>query len=142
MRWGIAAMGLVLVACGGNGDEGAEASPSPSHDLGGVFTISGDSDSVLQRESQCTGTGGYDDIRNGTQVRVSDEDGELLAVGSLGEGLVSQDSTPIFTKCHFPISVSDVPEARFYSIEVSHRGEISYSKAELEQRNWNVEFNL
>ena len=69
-------------------------------------------------------------------MTVKSGSGETIATGELGFG-TSGDS-----ECSFPIEVNDVPNSKYYRIEVSHRGELTYSKEELESRNWNVSFSL
>jgi hypothetical protein len=85
----------------------------------------------------CTGEGGYDDIRAGAAVIVKDESGKVLATGSLGSGKITDPAT-----CEFSFSLADVPDAKFYQIEVSHRGALTYSRDDLDKRGWKVEFTL
>lgn len=83
-----------------------------------TFTLNGD----LAAES-CIGTGGYRDINAGATVTVYDATGKVVAVGSLGEG--TRDSGAIY--CRFPFSIPEVPDnSDFYSVEVSHRGEVTF----------------
>jgi hypothetical protein len=84
----------------------------------------------------CEGTSGYDDIDEGTQVTVTDGAGKTLGVGNLGIGRNESGS------CSFEFSIPNVADADFYKIEVSHRGELSYSKKELVAKNWRVEVAL
>jgi hypothetical protein len=35
-----------------------------------------------------------------------------------------------------------VSDSEFYSIEVSNRGEVTYSRAELESQGWSLKFKL
>ena len=86
--------------------------------------------------SGCSGSGGYDDIDFGTEVVVRDGDGQLLATSMLESG---EDD---LLGCTFPFEVTDVPNADFYSIEVSHRGDLSYSHSEMEANGWVVGFEL
>lgn len=127
-----AGLALLLAGCGG-GDE----------TITGSIQIFGQSDSVTSSGDTCSGAGGYDDIEEGAQVTVKDGDGDLLATADLGPGEVTDEdnSTDSFTQCDLPFTV-DVPASDFYVIEVSHRGEISYSREELEKKNWKVELSL
>lgn len=44
--------------------------------------------------------------------------------------------------CRFPFTVMSVPASDFYLIEVAHRGGLTYSAAELKNREWAVELTL
>lgn len=75
----------------------------------------------------CQGSGGYSDMQEGAQVIVADQDGTTLALGSLGAGVQSTVSI-----CVFPVMVSHVPAGKkFYGIEVTHRGFVQYTEAQL-----------
>ncbi|MFF4318852.1 hypothetical protein [Streptomyces sp. NPDC001568] len=96
-----------------------------------TFTLTGtmalsDSDGFLSlTDNGCAGKGGYKDIRTGTSVTVYDDAGKVVATGSLGDG------TRTGLTCAFPVSVADVPKgARFYQVEVSHRGKLTVAKDE------------
>jgi hypothetical protein len=87
--------------------------------------------------SSCIGSGGYDDIRDGTSVTVRSETGETLATGRLGAGEYIDG-----VGCTYPITVEGVGDAEFYRVEVSHRGEVEYSRSELEANDWSVDVSL
>jgi hypothetical protein len=92
-------------------------------------TLQLNSDSVttsgLPMGFACAGNGGYSDIGPGAAVTISDESGKLLAKGSI-EGSYAQAGSCVLT-----FKVFDVPAgAKFYKLEVSHRGEMSYTEAE------------
>ena len=70
----------------------------------------------------CAGTGGYADIRVGTQVTVMDAEGRLIGVGTLGDGRDSSASGG----CECALAVRDVPEVNFYRVEGSRRGMLAY----------------
>lgn len=73
----------------------------------------------------CAGDGGYDDIRGGALVTVQDSSGKIVGTGALDSGY---DSGII---CVFSFRVADVPDdSDFYSVEVSHRGGLTYTNAE------------
>ncbi|MFE4501722.1 hypothetical protein ACFRFQ_17865 [Rhodococcus sp. NPDC056743] len=95
----------------------------------GSFAITGTmslSSSDAQRiGSGCVGDGGYDDIRPGAEVKVTDEAGKTLATGRLEGGETSNG------ECVLPFTVSGVPAgSTFYQVEISHRGGLTYSEAE------------
>lgn len=103
-----------------------------THVIQGEFTLL-DSDTA---SNDCVGTGGYNDIAPGVSVTVRDGSGSTLATGRLGEG---EALTGL--GCTYKFNV-EVPDAAFYRVEVSHRGELEYSKAELENADWKVDASL
>jgi hypothetical protein len=117
-----------LFACGGGG-----------HTLSGNIHVVeqlglGSENKVGQA---CTGTGGYTDLHAGTSVVVKNEDGKVLATGTLDAGKIVALET-----CGFKFNVANVPDANFYQVEVSHRGEVTYSKKDLDDRRWNIDLSL
>jgi len=85
----------------------------------------------------CTGMGGYDDIQQGAAVVVRDESNKVLATSSLKGGKIVALET-----CGFDFTVDNVPDANFYQVEVSHRGAVTYSKADLDSKGWKVALSL
>ena len=80
-----------------------------------------------QADTECHGTGGYDDMDEGGQVKVT-VDGKTVGTGSLEKG-VSIDQN---YGCKFAFNVADVPGgSKFYSVEVTHRGAIDYKEEDL-----------
>lgn len=57
----------------------------------------------------CLGLGGYSDMQAGTEVTVKDEDGTLLASGSLREGTLDEVVEDVLLFCKFPFTIEDVP---------------------------------
>jgi hypothetical protein len=97
------------------------------------FTLTGtlqlNSDSIttsgLPIGYKCAGEGGYNDIGPGAAINVSDETGKLLAKGAI-ESSYGQSGS-----CMLTFKIHNVPGgATFYKVEVSHRGEMSYTEAE------------
>lgn len=110
----VAAIGALLLAgCGGDS----------------TFTASGKLGLVAvdAASDDCSsGTGGYSDIHEGASVVISDADGKKLAVGSLKAGKDIGDGL-----CVFDFKVPNVRSgAGPYGVEVSHRGEISFTEKE------------
>lgn len=136
--------------------------------LTGRFTLS-DNDSLRGGPETCRGTGGYSDFGPGMNVTVRNGSGEIVASGNTAnlviEEYFSDDATEEraegsdedngddmspeeladmmfeFLGCTVVFEV-DVPKEDFYAIEVGRRGELSYSRAELEERNWGVSLTL
>jgi hypothetical protein len=84
----------------------------------------------------CSGETGYGDIDEGTDVKIKDSSGDLIGSSSLESGIID-DGT-----CVFEFTVSDVADASYYSVEVSYRGDLSYSKSEMEDKDWDVDLTL
>ncbi|MBC3190987.1 hypothetical protein H7X46_07920 [Pseudonocardia sp. C8] len=74
---------------------------------------------------ECRGQGGYSDIRGGATVTVYDAEGGVVGTGQLEPGAGS------YGQCTFFFEVRDVPRSDFYLVEVSHRGKVPYSAAEV-----------
>ncbi|TQS29098.1 hypothetical protein [Microbispora sp. KK1-11] len=81
----------------------------------------------------CVMDGGYSDIRQGAQVVVSDEKGTTIAIGNLGEGTLDLPNLQAWgtRSCVFPFLVKAPAGRRFYGVEVSHRGRLQYTEAQL-----------
>lgn len=93
--------------------------------LRGAMTLTGDNVPTGDTNEDCTGYSGYEDITKGAGVTVYDSSGRVVASGALGTG------KPKSAACVFPVTVPDVPGgAKFYQVEVSHRGKITVSSAE------------
>ncbi|MFF3845654.1 hypothetical protein [Streptomyces sp. NPDC002328] len=94
-----------------------------------TFTLTGNfeltEDAVSNGLGGCKGSGGYDDIAEGTAVTVYDAAGTVIATGELG------DSTLNSGTCAFGVAVDNVPKGEdFYKVEISHRGTVQLSAAD------------
>ena len=129
----VASAALALTSCGalpGIGGGTAKApSPTPTTLMvSGALTLHGSYNGGIEDDSKCSGSLGYDDIAAGAQVVIADSDGKTVALGQLNDGFVASDS------CIFTFVVRDVPKGnRFYSVEVSHRGGVQFSEAQLRE---------
>lgn len=116
--------------------------PEPEeHDITGTMTLRDDESiyhATAQAKGLCLGMRGYDDLQTGAPVVVRDGTGATIATGSLGVGISDQAAG----KCIWPVEVYDVPESDFYEIEVTHRGGLTYSAAEMERMDWTVELSI
>lgn len=139
----------VAVLEGEAGSPARSSTSATSHTITGTITIIGQIVGSSDRTSGviepiddtfCTGGGGFDDIRNGASVVVRDQTGVTIATGNIGPG--KPDPAFPSVTCVFPFTVLDVPQVAFYEIEVSHRGGVSFSHAELETDNWEVDLEL
>lgn len=136
---------LLFTGCSGSsGKAKAQATPPPeTHTLAGDFVLNYASGGGWGYEgADCSGGGGYSDIREGTSVVVTDDAGKTLGLGQLqaGSAQLNAYQAPVICKFHF--AVPDLPDSRFYKVEVSHRGEQTYSKQQLESSLWLVTLTL
>jgi len=119
----------------------AQAAWASDHTVGGELTLSGD---IYQHS--CTGSGGYDDISAGTQVVVRDGNNHVIGTGRLGPGhgtsQLNRNDATLFDACTFKFKVKGVPETKFYSVEISHRGGLTYSLADMKKAKWKVHATL
>lgn len=157
---------LALIAgCGGAGASIVTTSPTVAptltlaptptteptqitHTLTGSFDLTGP---VSFTEDDCFGTNGsgYDDVASGLQVVVKDGNGSVIATGALGKGVFKgekefsgQTEGDSYGDCIFPVAVYNVPEVPFYSVEVGHRGALTYSLADMQKSAFTVAFTL
>lgn len=154
---GIAAavvVGAVLLAVIATGQGGEPK-------LTGDFTLT-DTDSVIGTAESCSGTGGYSDFGPGMNVTVRNGAGEIVASGQTegldaenfldtdaseesesGDGSPREVAEQMFDLlgCTVVFEV-EVPTEDFYIIEAGRRGELSYSRGELEELDWNVSLSL
>ena len=109
-----------------------------SRKIRGIFKLT---DSRVERMgSLCYGTGGYSDIKSGLKVVVKNERQKIIGVSSLSGDSYTGNYPGVV--CEFPFVVEDLPKAKFYTIEVGRRGELTYPYDELEEQNWEVAFSL
>jgi hypothetical protein len=112
---------VILVAAWPDDEARRPANVAPTtFDLRGEMTLT-DSNLLRISSTSCAGQAGYSDIGPNAQVTVS-ADGRVVAVGFLGAGSFRGSVT-----CAFPIVVDGVPLGHdFYSVEVTHRGQVNY----------------
>jgi hypothetical protein len=153
------ALAVVLAACAGNAKSGTTPTTAETNTINGTFALQGsaltgteveDSDTPNENFSTdkelglagngCQGTNGYDDIAVGLQVIVSDGSGTVIANSSLEQGQVVKDK--FWNNCEFPFTVSNVPTAKFYKVQVGGRGQVSYSYDQMQANGWKVRLSL
>lgn len=121
----VGSAGTLLVQKLGAHHGGGATTPAPARTFvaTGRLTLQ-DMDTV---RANCRGQGGYSDIQTGTQVIVYDASGKQLAVGQLGLGAAADAFD-----CIYPFVVTGVPvgDGGPYSVEVSHRGKIAFTRAQ------------
>jgi hypothetical protein len=85
---------------------------------------------------------GYPDIHAGTPVAVRDKSGAVVASATLGGGTLRQQ--PLRGRdddCLFRFSLT-VPDRAGYEIEVSNRGAVAFSRADLEHAHWTANLTI
>lgn len=130
------------------------------HEMKGLMQLfsAGNVDGDIEH---CKGTGGYDDIDEGADVTIKDQDGKIVGTGRLRNGTkdevlerlvasgekeegltdILDDSDGIVCVLLFE---ADVADADIYSIQVGNdtRGAITMSTKDLEESDWIVEVTL
>jgi hypothetical protein len=121
-------LAVVAAAAGGGYLVYRGTRPAPVTIDGSVTLTSG-----VDGGNDCQGSEGYDDIREGTSVVVHDSAGKVIATGELSAG-VGEDviTSQIATSCRFAFRVPDVPREKFYGIEVSHRGTVTFTATQVD----------
>jgi Uncharacterised protein family UPF0547 len=100
--------------------------------LGKITTSSGG----VQLGGPCSTSGVYSDISAGNDVTVRDETDRVVGTVALGSGTLGFTSTAV---CVFTFTVPDVPAAKFITVEVGHRGSLTFSAADLDTQHWSVQ---
>lgn len=119
------ATAAVLVTGGGGGNKTVTVT--------GRFVLF-DSDTAF---NNCIGTGGYDDIEPGATVILKNESGKILGSGALSAG------KSVGGRCLYRFAITDVSKTeKQYAVEVTHRGQVVDSQAELARHGWKFELSL
>jgi len=136
----------------------AAATPTPvpsasptTYQILGTFTLidasvtwSGprDGDGYPVNGDACAGSGGYSDFGPAWTSWLTNEKGEVIGTAPTTPGpLTTMRSTGWWFVCEVDFAVP-VPAAKFYSIEVGHRGTTTYSFDQLATSNWRVSLAL
>lgn len=87
----------------------------------------------------CHGRDEYADIQDGASLTVRDETGTVIGTGQLRNGRVGSGAG---NRCLFDFTVSDLPDADFYSIGIANRDGTVFSRSELEADHWSIRVQL
>lgn len=124
---------LATAACGQ--DATTPARPAAVTITGTITVPGGDTVQGLEGGpgQTCRMGGGYDDIRQGAQVVVTDETGAVVALGALDSGVLDLPDAEHWgtRKCAFPFTVQAPTGRTFYGVEVSHRGRLQFTEQQL-----------
>lgn len=89
----------------------------------------------MQDQGSCGVSDGYDDIRGGAQVIVTDAAGTTVALGNLDPGRVQTtdaEKTVANANCRFAFVITGIPAgSKFYGVEISKRGRVQYAAERL-----------
>lgn len=110
-------------------------------------------DGRLLAGTECTAVRGYDDVDENSQVRITNEAGATIATAALSTGhtdieaIVKRYSYGVPTKnaaagCVFVFTATDVPNAKFYTVEIGDRKGLTYSYDEMVSMGWKPGFTL
>ena len=83
----------------------------------------------------------YKDLRSSAGVEIRDGNGNLVAVGVLGSATVIDVPGQRLSTCSFK-SVFQVKKADFYQVKIGTRFNQSFSFADLEMKNWEIELSI
>lgn len=142
----LAAVGFA--SCGS--DKTNVATPPRLHLLIGTVTVPADYRAdigltPITEGSACYPDDGYDDVGEGASVTVRSATGNIVGSDRLGVGK-AHDVKAGFSDptgdCVFGFSIDGIPRSKFYTIEASHRGEVTFSSAELDRQGWDVDLRV
>ena len=66
----------------------------------------------------------------------------VLAVGSLGIGVLGTDGKPGENGCTFPFTFEKVADAMSYSVKIGIRGGPDWTQAQMESNHWTIALTL
>lgn len=120
---------------GRNAERAAASStptPSPSASSSTMGIIMGTLDltgsgNFTKSGTSCTGTMGFDDIKPGAEVDISNGSGETVSFANLGNGIVSDGN------CQFVFTFDSVPRGEaIYKVTIGNRPGPSFRESGLE----------
>jgi hypothetical protein len=120
---------LALAGCGG----AVATKPPATITVKGSFYIVGDNSLTAETPAigvACFGYHGYDNIKLGAQVTISDAAGTTVALGTLLDGKLENTGTNT-RECMFAFTVPNVPAGKgFYTVSVEGHDK-KYSEADM-----------
>lgn len=115
----------------------------PVPKISGTLAVTSTGDVTTTDGQNCAGTNGFSDIDSGTGVTLTNESGIILATSQLSTGRASVAPGGIGLTCTFSFTFGNVSApAKFYSVEVAHRGKITDSAADLKAAHYRFAVTL
>lgn len=99
-------------------------------------------DRLKTEGEECDGNGGYSDLSVGADVTVRGSDGDVVGTGEVVSSEAVKQSNASVRQCRFNFVVENLPRSEFYSVEVAHRGEVTYSFEDLEEAGWKASMSI
>jgi hypothetical protein len=142
----VMALAVVVLVASVAGCTGKAPAPKPAapraHRLEGNYTVHG----IFRHRNYgapcMAADAGYADIHAGTPVVLRDQSGAVVGSAALGGGTLRQQ--PLRGRdddCLFRFSLT-VPDRAEYEIEVSSRGAVAFSQADLERAHWTANLTI
>lgn len=130
---GLAAIAVIATGCGS-----VLATPKPSApamiNISGTIAVRGGvSQNGLDGEACATTGAGYKDIQAGVQVVITDAASKTVALATLGPGTMRRPGGPddFERHCVFSFAAPAPAGHDFYGVEVSHRGRVQFTAAQV-----------
>jgi hypothetical protein len=143
MALAVAVATAAALVAGCTGKAPAPEPPLPKvHQLDGRYTVHGIFPHRNYGAPCKAADAGYADIHAGTPVVVRDPSGAVVGSAKLGSGTLHQQ--PLRGRdddCLFRFALT-VPDRAQYKIEVSIRGVVAFSKADLERAHWTANLTI
>lgn len=119
---------IVLAGCGGASQPSTARSSAATFSVAGTLRLIGPTEAGMGEG--CYGTNGYDDLEAGAQITIADATGKTVGLGELDKG----HRMTTAGVCAWDFTVDGIPDTEgpngIYSIEISHRGSISFKRSE------------
>ncbi len=135
--WSGLVMVVLLAGCSAASDDSTGTSAdSNTHTLTGKYIGNAD-------WPNCSEDAEY--LQAGAELRVVDEEGNLLGTGTLGPEELTKafERRDYFDRCAWPFEIGDLPESDVYRLSVEGRFEESWMRREqLENGDWTVAIPL
>jgi hypothetical protein len=138
-KWKLATIALIVAISGFFAYQWWENSGSDSATIRGTVRLLGFvSDDFSLGLDGCYGSGGYDDLKPGTAVRILNDEGEIIASGKF-QGVPRDEASG----CEWTFEVN-VPKIDSYSIETGsgRRGDFTISREDLEAQEWKLTLSV